>query len=266
MKIVPSTASRAASRIGIRLLAALAILVGGTSASFAALTTFNAAAEFTGVQGGATGVWSYGRRDGATFTAAAFYDGANFRGPGAGGFPYVGAGYMHPGCVGAGDGATCLGDMAFANLRFTAPTDGTYTATFQVRLSDPLNNPVNCEYRGCDLPGRADYRRDGVRMWLGSGFKDLSTWQGADAVAASFAGMTLSETFTLAAGQSIDFSVDHNGARTCPGCVPLTRFNLYDSTNYTASVTLQPIPIPGSALLMAVALPLLAWRAARRRN
>ncbi|MCE2948456.1 MAG: hypothetical protein ACK515_25810 [bacterium] len=156
--------------------------------------------------------------------------------------------------------------MAFADLRFTAPTDGIYTATFQVRLSDPLNNPINPEYRGCDQPARADYRRDGVRMWLGSYFKDLSTWQGADAVAASFAAMTLSEAFTLAAGQSIDFSVDHNGARMCPGCVPLTRFNLYDSTNYTASVTLQPIPLPGSALLMAAALPLLAWRAARRRR
>jgi hypothetical protein len=41
---------------------------------------------------------------------------------------------------------------------------------------------------------------------------------------------------------------------------------LYDSTNYTASVTLQPIPLPGSALLMAVALPLLAWGAVRRRR
>ena len=71
-------------------------------------------------------------------------------------------------------------------------------------------------------------------------------------MSASFAGKTLTQTFTLAKGQFIDFSVDHNGARECPGCVPRpNRFNLYDSTNYVATVSLQPVPEPSSALLLA---------------
>ena len=252
------------------LLAAVGLLAAGAMQSWAAPVTYDAVSEFSSAQGGTTGVWSYGRLDrvGAVFSAGAFNNVTNrYEGPGAN-ILLVGKGFLHPGCVIAGwqGGNVCVLDKAFANVRFTAPTAGVYKATFDLRLADPTNNPFNCEYSGCDQPGRADWRRDGVRMWLGSDFKDLSTWQGAAAVADSFAGMTLVESFTLAAGGTIDFSVDHNGARMCLTCTPTTRFNLYDSTNYTASVTLQAIPVPGSALLMAAGLPLLAWRAARRQR
>ena len=243
------------------ILAALGLLAAGAMQSWAAPVTYNAVTEFNSLQGGTTGVWNYGRLDGAggTFTQGTI-DGGNFKGPGAGDYLLVGAGFMHPGCLDAG-GGTCQVDKAFANLRFSAPTAGTYTATFQVRLSDPSNNPF---FNPNSYP---DYRRDGVRMWLGSAFNDLSTFQGPDAVTASRAGKTLTQTFTLAAGQFIDFSVDHNGARECSGCTPSpNRFNLYDSTIYTATVSLQAVPEPSSALLVAAALCSLGWARPRARR
>jgi hypothetical protein len=238
-------------------LAVAALLAGFANAGLASPISYNAVTEFNGVQGGSTGVWSYGRLDGAggSFSPAAFYDGANFRGPGAGDFPYVGAGYMHPGCADAG-GNTCVGDAAFANLRFTAPTAGTYTATFRVRLSDPGNNPFTCN--GCQIAtgGFPDYRRDGVRAWLNGAFLDLPTWEPAT-LPQSFEFKTLVQTFALAAGGTIDFAVDHNGARTCLTCVPVTRFNLYDSTNFEATVAL--VPVPAAAWLFGSALAAVAW-------
>lgn len=256
------------------LLAALGLLAAGAMQSRAAPVNYNAVVEFNGLQGGTTGVWNYGRLDGAggTFSQGSLV-GGNFQGPGGGAYLLVGAGYMHPGCADVVDSTgdstgTCLLDKAFANLRFSAPMAGTYTATFQVRLSDPLNNPFNCEYAGCDQPGRADWRRDGVRMWLGSDYQDLSMWGGGtDPLADAFAGKTLTRTFTLAAGQSIDFSVDHNGARACPGCTPSpNRFALYDSTQYAAMVSLQTVPEPSSALLVVAALGSLSWVRPRARR
>ncbi len=250
------------------LLAAMGLFAAGAMQSWAAPVTYNAASEFNGLQGGTTGVWNYGRLDGAggAFSPGSIA-GGNFKGPGGGEYLLVGAGFMHPGCLDAG-GGTCQLDKAFANLRFTALTAGTYTATFQVRLSDPLNNPFNCEYWGCDQPGRADWRRDGVRMWLGSDYKDLSSWGGGTTpVADAFAGKTLTQTFTLGAGQFIDFSVDHNGARDCALCTPSpNRFNLYDSTRYAATVSSQTVPEPSSALLAAAALFSLGWVRSRRRR
>jgi hypothetical protein len=240
-------------------LAVIGILAGGATQSLAS-PVYDAAAEFNGSQGGTTGVWSYGRLDGAggAFTPATSFVGGNFVGPGGGAYLLVGSDFMHPGCDPAAIVGTCVNDKAFADLRFTAPTAGSYTATFMVRLSDPLNNPINCEYRGCDPAsgGYPDYRRDGVRMWLGSDFTDLSTWQGQAAVTAAFAGQTLTRTFTLSAGQFIDFAVDHNGARDCATCTPETRFNLYDSTRYTASVTKNEaaVPAPASIALLGAGL------------
>jgi hypothetical protein len=240
--------------------AVIGILAGGATQSLAG-PVYNAAAEFNGSQGGTSGVWNYGRLDGAggTFTPATSFVGVNFVGPGGGAYLLVGSDFMHPGCDPAATTGTCVNNMAFADLRFTAPTAGSYTATFFVRLSDPLNNPINCEYRGCDPAinnGYPDYRRDGVRMWLGTDFIDLSTWQGQAAVTAAFAGQTLTRTFTLSAGGVIDFAVDHNGARLCTTCTPTTRFNLYDSTRYTASVTKNEaaVPAPASIALLGVGL------------
>jgi len=227
--------------------AAIGILGGGATQSLANPVVYNAATEFNSSQGGSTGVWNYGRLDGAggTFSLATSFDGSSFRGPGDGGYPYVGASFMHPGCVAVGDG-TCQADKAFADLRFTAPTAGTYTATFQVKLTDPGNDPF--------INGGADYRRDGVRMYLGTTFKDLPTWDPAT-LPNSFTYQTLDQTFTLSAGQTIDFAVDHNGARTCLGCVPVTRYNLYDSTNFLASVTKQSaVPAPASIVLLGAGL------------
>jgi len=227
---------------------AIGILAGGATQSLANPVIYNAATEFNNSQGGSTGVWNYGRLDGAggTFSLATSFDGSSFRGPGDGGYPYVGASFMHPGCVGVGDG-TCQAGKAFADLRFTAPMAGTYTATFQVKLSDPDNNPF--------INGGADYRRDGVTMWLGNTAKELSTWQGQATVAQSFTYQTLTQTFTLAAGQFIDFAVDHNGARSCTTCTPATRFNLYDSTNYLATVSREAaVPAPASIALFGAGL------------
>ena len=235
--------------------ALMGILVGGATQSMAS-PTYIAGAEFNGLQGGSTGVWSYGRLDGAggKFTQAPGLSGGNFLGSGGGPYLLIGGAFMHPGCVGVGDG-TCQDKMAFADLRFTAPTAGNYTATFQVKLADPANNPFTCN--GCQIAtgGYPDYRRDGVTMWLGNTSKELSTWQGEATVAQSFTYQTLTQTFTLAAGQFIDFAVDHNGARSCTTCTPATRFNLYDSTNYLASVMNDTaVPAPASIALFGAGL------------
>jgi hypothetical protein len=107
-------------------------------------------------------------------------------------------------------------------------------------------------------------------MWLGGDFEDLSPWGALtvpEALAAAFAGKTLTNTFTLAAGQSIDFSVDHNGARNCAECYPRNeRYNLYDSTAFGATVSLQTVPEPGSTRLVAVALLSLGWVRLRTRR
>ena len=256
------------------LLAAVGLLAAGAMQSWAAPVTYDAVSEFSSTQGGTTGVWSYGRLDrvGAVFSAGAFNNVTNrYEGPGAN-ILLVGKGFLHPGCEIAGwqGGNVCVLDKAFANVRFTAPTAGVYKATFNLRLADPTNNPFNCEYRGCDQPGRADWRRDGVRMWLGGDFEDLSPWGGGTvqaALAEAFAGKTLTKTFTLAAGQSIDFSVDHNGARNCAECWPSPeRYQLYDSTTFGATVSLQTVPEPGSALLVAAAMLSLGWVRLRARR
>jgi hypothetical protein len=240
MNVLKTTATALAAAF------ALFSAAGGASAA-----VYVAGAEFSSVQGGTTGVWRYGRLDGAggTFTEGA-WNGTRYQGPDGGVYLLVGAGSMHPGCVDAGAN-TCVADQAFANLRFTAPTAGDYTATFQVRLIDPASNPFTCN--GCQIAtgGFPDYRRDGVRMLLNTDTKDLPTWT-PELQAQSFTYQTLTQTFTLAAGGTIDFSVDHNGARTCPGCVPLTRFNLYDSVEYTATVSSAAIPEPATWAMMII--------------
>jgi hypothetical protein len=223
-------------------------LAGASSAALA--TTYVAGAEFNGTQGGSSGVWQYGGLDGA---GGAFYQigyvGGLFTGAR---YLRVGADFMHPGCVAAPDGGSCVADKAFANLRFTAPTAGNYTATFQAKLIDPGNNPYIANF---------DFRRDGVRMLLNSDFKDLGTF---DPNNQSFTFQTLTKTFFLAAGSTIDFSIDHNGARPCPQCDPQTRFDLYDSTAYTATVE-SAVPEPASWAMLIAGFGLIGTAMRRRR-
>ena len=254
MDVLKTTAAAVAAAF------ALFSAAGGASAA-----VYVASAEFSNVQGGTSGVWRYGRLDGAggTFTEGA-WNGAQYQGPGGGAYLLVGASFMHPGCVDAGAN-TCVADQAFANLRFIAPTAGDYTATFQVKLRDPASNPFTCN--GCQIAtgGYPDYRRDGVRMLLNTDTKDLPTWT-PELQAQSFTYQTLTQTFTLAAGGTFDFSVDHNGARTCTGCVPLTRFNLYDSVDYTATVSSAAIPEPATWAMMIIGFGAAGCVIRRRRT
>ncbi len=141
-----------------------------------------------------------------------------------------------------------------ANLRFVAPTAGTYTATFRAKLLDAGNNPYA-------VSGFPDYRRDGVRMWLNTAYRDLQTWDQATS-AQSFEFQTVTQTLTLQAGETIDFSIDPNGARGFEYGAQSSYlgYNIYDSTSYMASV--EMIPTPGAAALLGVS-GLLGFR--RRR-
>jgi hypothetical protein len=86
--------------------AVMGILACGATQSMAN-PTYNAGTEFNGSQGGSSGVWNYGRLDGAggAFSQGSF-SGGNFLGSGGGPYLLVGGTFMHPGCVGVGDG-TC---------------------------------------------------------------------------------------------------------------------------------------------------------------
>jgi hypothetical protein len=234
-----------------------------SSAAFA--TTYVAGAEFNGTQGGTTGVWTYGRLDGAggTFTQGTI-NGAIFKTPGINNIgAWVGADFMHPGCAGPNAGSNqCAIDQAFANLRFTALSAGSYTATFQVKLTDPGNSPY-------PPVSNFDFRRDGVKMLLNSDFKYLETWD-PNTASQSFTFQTLTKTVNLAAGQTIDFSVDHAGCRAnvpsgaefCSG----TRYNLYDSTGFTATVeSVAAVPEPASWAMMITGLGIAGATMRRRR-
>lgn len=203
---------------------------------------YDAAADFNGAQGGATGVWRYGSLDasGSNFTQGSFSDGLFNGASGA----LVGASYMHSGGYFSG---------VRANLRFIAPTAGVYTATFQAKLLDPGNNPYS-------VSGYPDYRRDGVRMWLNSDFVDLQTWDQAS-LPQSFQYQTVTQTFTLAAGGTIDFSIDPNGVRAFEygGQSSYLGYSIYDSTGYIARV--EAIPSAGAI----AALGLFGLAVPRRR-
>jgi hypothetical protein len=204
--------------------------VCGSASQAGAGIIYDAASNFSGTQGGSTGLWQYGQLTavGGTFTQGVLSGGAFSTSSGA----VVGASYMHSGGYFNG---------VFANLRFTAPTAGTYVATFQAKLTDPGNNPYV-------VSGFPDYRRDGVRMWLNASFSDLQTWDQATS-AQSFQFRTVTTTLVLSAGQSIDFSIDPNGARGFEyGAQPsYLGYYIYDSTAYTATVEL--IPSPGAFCL-----------------
>lgn len=209
--------------------------VTGMGASLASANmVYDAASNFNGTRGGTTGVWQYGQISaaGRNFTELAYNGSWAFEGPGT---VLVGSSVMHTGGYFTG---------VHANLRFVAPTDGTYTATFRARLLDAGNNPYV-------VSGFPDYRRDGVRMWLNTTYRDLQTWDQAT-LAQSFEFQTVTQTFALEAGGTIDFSIDPNGARGFEYGAQSSYlgYNIYDSTSYMASV--EMIPAPGAAALLGV--------------
>jgi hypothetical protein len=161
---------------------------------------------------------------------------------------------MHPGFANgyAGSGGSNSGGRA--NLRFVAPTAGTYLATFNAKLNDPLNTPYGYG---------PDFRRDGVRMWIdGTLSKDLQTWDQPTA-AASFQYQTLTKQVYMTAGQTFDFSIDPNGAYGHPFGTrlpsnsqgsPYYGWSIYDTTGYTATVEMlssEVVPEPGMFVIAA---------------
>jgi hypothetical protein len=209
--------------------------VTGMGASLASANmVYDAASNFNGTRGGTTGVWQYGQISaaGRNFTELAYNGSWAFEGPGT---VLVGSSVMHTGGYFTG---------VHANLRFVAPTAGTYTATFRARLLDAGNNPYV-------VSGSPDFRRDGVRMWLNTTYRDLQTWDQAT-LAQSFEFQTVTQTFALEAGGTIDFSIDPNGARGFEYGAQSSYlgYNIYDSTSYMASV--EMIPAPGAAALLGV--------------
>jgi len=214
---------------------AAAAAVTGMGASLASANmVYDAASSFNGTQGGTVGVWRYGQLSaaGGSFTELAYNGSWAFEGPGT---VLVGSSFMQTGGYFTG---------VHANLRFVAPTAGTYTATFRARLLDAGNNPYA-------VSGFPDYRRDGVRMWLNTAYRDLQTWDQATS-GESFEFQTVTQTFILEAGGTIDFSIDPNGARGFEYGAQSSYlgYNIYDSTSYMASV--EMIPAPGAAALLGV--------------
>ena len=229
-------------------LAAVASLAGSSHAGI----VYNAASEFSGTQGGTSGVWRYGKvdQDGLNFTQTTFSGGRY----GNETVSYVEATRMHPGFADgyAGSGGSNSGGRA--NLRFVAPTAGTYLATFNAKLNDPLNTPYGYG---------PDFRRDGVRMWIdGTLSKDLQTWDQPTA-AASFQYQTLTKQVYMTAGQTFDFSIDPNGAYGHPFGTrlpsnsqgsPYYGWSIYDTTGYTATVEMlssEVVPEPGMFVIAA---------------
>ena len=223
------------SRNNRQAATAVVAAVTGMCASLASANmVYDAASNFNGTQGGTTGVWRYGQISGVarTFTELAYNGTWAFEGPGT---VLVGSSFMHTGGYFTG---------VNASLRFVAPTAGTYTATFRAKLLDAGNNPYA-------VSGSPDYRRDGVRMWLNTAYRDLQTWDQATS-GESFEFQTVTQTFILEAGGTIDFSIDPNGARGFEYGAQSSYlgYNIYDSTSYMASV--EMIPAPGAAALLGV--------------
>ena len=238
------------------ILAIAASLVGSSHAGI----VYNAANEFSNTQGGTSGVWRYGKvdQDGLNFTETTNNGGVY----GDASISSVSATFMHP-----GDAYGTSGNPGGrSNLRFVAPTAGTYLATFNAKLNDAANTPFG---------NGPDFRRDGVRMWIdGTLSKDLQTWDQASAPL-SFQYQTLTKQVYLAAGQTIDFSIDPNraygfeyGSRlpSNPGG-PYYGFNLFDTTGYTATVeNLSSEVVPEPGMFVIAAFNVAGMIVARRRK
>jgi hypothetical protein len=213
-------------RLAAAAAAALSLLA---SAPAMAAVTYNAASEFNAVQGGSTGVWSYGMISGGTFSPLTFIGGSNVFGrPGAAfdtplvGAPGAGNLLMHPGEFGEK-----------IVLRFTAPTAGAYTANFSAFLGDS-----SCG--GCG-------GTDGVVADL-NGVSDILDRP------TGYAPHALAWTGHRNAGETIDFSLD---GRSNYG---------WDSTQVAGAITAGvPEPATWAMMLMGVAGAGAALRTQRRR-
>jgi hypothetical protein len=196
-------------------------------------TTYVAGTDYTGVQGGSNGLWTYGEiKSGGSFATDLTAPGTssgNFAGTDAFNTPLVGtkddggAGYLffHPGQFGE-----------VVDLRFTAPTAGAYNASFTTRLTDAScgdcagTDGVTASVNGVSL----------LRLHNSAGYTDATvTWSG-----------------TLAANQFIDFLIDPN-----------SNFG-WDSTVGLATVT--AVPEPSTWAMMILGFCGLGFMAYRRSS
>ncbi|MCX7229363.1 MAG: PEP-CTERM sorting domain-containing protein [Burkholderiales bacterium] len=232
------------TRLASVVLSGFATIAGLGVSGAANAVVYNAYDDFNGTQGGRTGAWSYGQSavpdnslyaGTSTFALIPIVSGMfNGQNGGGAGFPLIGANFMHPGAPDT--------NWAAAVLRFTAPADGTYSASFQARLTD-YNNVAGWNQ---------DWRRDGARMWLNGQYKDLLSPYADLPTYAGHQLQTLNLNLTMVAGQTIDFMIDPDGHRS-PGWT--ARTNLYDSTYFTATVeNISAVPEPGTLLMMMTGL------------
>jgi len=181
------------------------------AAAGAHATTYNAATEFSGTQGGTSGVWQYGELVGNVFNTLPYNSGAGaYEGTDAFNTPILGLPvantlFMHPGQFGE-----------VTDLRFIALSAGTYTATFSAELTDSSCGACSGE--------------DGVTAAINSTSVLVNRPGG-------YSYQTVTDTFTLASGGIIDFSISPN-----------QNYN-YDSTRVIASVSLVPEPAAWALML-----------------
>ncbi len=216
----------------MKLLAAAAAAIALVASAPAMAATYNAATEFNGVQGGVSGVWTYGLLSGGAFSeltslaGGAYFGrpGANFDTPLIGYADGAGDLLMHPGEYGE-----------LIVLRFTAIAAGNYNAHFTARLVDD-----SCP--GCTST-------DGV----------LASLNGASAVIDrpdGYAPTTLNFSGFRNAGETIDFALS-----------PRSNYG-WDSTRASAVVSSSgAVPEPASWALMIAGFAGAGTmlRAARRR-
>jgi hypothetical protein len=194
--------------------AATAFTIMAAAPAMASVTVYNATTEFNGVQGGSSGVWTYGMLSGGGFSPLTYLPGSDVFGrPGANfDTPLVGAAdsdgdlLMHPGEFGE-----------LIVLRFTAAFSGNYAANFTARLAD-----ASCG--GCG-------GTDGV----------IAAVNGVSTIVdrpAGYVAQTLAWNGFRAAGETIDFTLDPRGNYG------------WDSVRAAASVTTAGVPEPASWALL----------------
>jgi hypothetical protein len=210
-------------------LAATICFLGTFIAAPASATVYNAAAEFSGTQGGTNGLWTYGQLN-PTFTQLTYDSSGNIYG-GGGPFntPLIGAPvgsqfFMHP------------GNGYDVDLRFTAPVTETITAYFSPELTDPAgvgqpNSMTAAIYYNGSLESSVVLNHDTNGYSLNP----------------------FSATFAVTAGQTVDFLL-----------IPDNGNYSFDSTR--AEATISSVPEPSTWAMMILGFCGLGFMASRRKD